>query len=151
MVMPAGLAARRDLAQDRLEAGAEFAADKPAIDRARMGRRRIGRQFRDMLDKLAALNSAGHPPLLRFKACVHVCRSLPGWRRCPKGEGHAGPDLSQPALQHLAQDPGPIAREGGRTGDRRVSEDTLHSGAAEDLARPAETAGEGAAAKERSG
>src|SRR5438105_1184831 len=60
------------------------------------------------------------------------------------GKRDGDPDLSQPALQHLAQDAGAVARQGRRARDRRVSEDALHRGAAEDAARADEDAGEGA-------
>src|ERR1051325_5741950 len=78
-----------------------------------------------------------------LETCVRCSVSLPGWRTCPKGEGHAGPDLSQPALQHLAQDAGAVAREGRRAGGCRIPEDALYGGAAEDAARPVEAAGKG--------
>jgi hypothetical protein len=68
MVMPARLAARRDMPQDHLEAGAELAADQPAVDRARMGGRRIGRQFRDVLDQgVDRERSIGHHDPSRFE------------------------------------------------------------------------------------
>src|SRR5260370_291946 len=51
MVVAAGLPAWRDLSEDHLETGAEFAIDETAVDGAGMRRRRIGRQFRDVLDQ----------------------------------------------------------------------------------------------------
>src|SRR5436305_14684517 len=68
-------------------------------------------------------------------------RELTGIGRSAKGKGHAGPDLPQPALQHLAQDAGLVARQGRRARDRRISDHALHGGAAEDAARAIKDAG----------
>src|SRR6516165_2340639 len=48
-------------------------------------------------------------------SCIARFRTLPRARPDREEEGDAGDDVPQPALQHLAQDPGAAAREGGGT------------------------------------
>src|SRR5438105_4299736 len=78
----------------------------------------------------AARPCPGHAGIL-----ISPRRELTGIGRSAKGKDHAGPDLPQPALQHLAQDTGLVTRQGRRARDRRISEHALHGGAAEDAAR----------------
>src|SRR6516162_4928744 len=73
------------------------------------------------------------------------------WRHfSPEGGEDARDDVSQPALQHLAQDPGAIARKGCRAGDCRVSENALYGGSAEAASQSIEDAGERACPEEGS-
>src|SRR5271167_3867564 len=46
-------------------------------------------------------------------SCIDGFGILPRARPDPEEEGDAGHDVPQPALQHLAQDPGAAARERG--------------------------------------
>src|SRR5438477_1520871 len=55
----------------------------------------------------AARPSPGHAGIL-----ISPRRELTGIGRSAKGKGHAGPDLPQPALQHLAQDAGLVRDKG---------------------------------------
>jgi hypothetical protein len=67
-------------------------------------------------------------------SCIARFRTLPRARPDPKEEGDAGDDVSQPALQYLAQDLGAAARKRRRADDHRIPEDALYNGAAEDAA-----------------
>ncbi len=71
--------------------------------------------------------------------------------KSPKGGTDAGHNLSQPALQHLAQDIGVAARKRRRAADHRIFEDALYGGAAEAASRPNEDAGKQAVAEEGGG
>src|SRR6516162_2645848 len=83
-------------------------------------------------------------------SCIARLRTLRRARPDPEEEGDADDDVPQPALQHLAQDLGPIAREGGRADHHRIFENALYGGTAEAASRSAQDAGEQARAKERS-
>src|SRR5205823_427354 len=86
MVMPTRLAARRNLPEDHLEAGAELAPDEPPVDRPGMRRRRVARQLGDVLDQLAAQPGIRHlrPPIpcreppLRSATVVHTTYPVMG-------------------------------------------------------------------------
>ena len=71
--------------------------------------------------------------------------------KTPKGGTDAGHNLSQSALQHLAQDLGAAARKRRRAADHRIFEDALYGGAAEAASRPNEDAGKQAVAEEGGG
>src|SRR6516225_4096828 len=64
-------------------------------------------------------------------SCIARFRILPRARPDPEEEGDAGDDVPQPALQHLAQDPGAVARKRCRADHHRISEDALHGSTAE--------------------
>src|SRR5271166_5180377 len=83
-------------------------------------------------------------------SCIARFRTLPRARPAPEEEDDAGDDVPQPALQHLAQDPGAAARKGSRADHHRIFEDALYSGTVEAASRPAQDAGTQARAKERS-
>src|SRR5215472_17485029 len=76
---------------------------------------------------------------------------LTGAFRRNRGEKNVRDDVPQPALQHLAPDFVSAAREGDRAGHRRIFEDALYRGAAEDASRPIEAARKEARAEEGSG
>ena len=60
MVMPARLAARRNLPEDHLEAGAELAPDEAPVDRPGMRRRRVGGKLRYVLDQPVIPRAISH-------------------------------------------------------------------------------------------
>src|SRR6516162_265510 len=68
--------------------------------------------------KSSTLIPASGPGLAVFTAVLGSCiarfRTLRRARPHREEEGDAGDDVSQPALQHLAQNPGTVAREWGR-------------------------------------
>ncbi len=80
MVVPARLAARRNLPEDQLEAGTELASDQAPIDGPGMRWRRVCGKLRYVLDQLTAQPGIRHlrPPMprrkppLRSAAVVHT-------------------------------------------------------------------------------
>src|SRR2546427_13198329 len=98
MIVPARLAARREMPEDHLEAGAELGADQTAVDRAGMRRWRVCRQFRDVLDQ--GIGGTGHRHL-------HEVRVGPTWADCTK-PSHIGQLIAVLALPEEARFAEPV-------------------------------------------
>src|SRR6516225_588443 len=96
----------------------------------------------------STLIPASGPGRAALSSCIAGSGPLPRLFADPEEERDAGDDVPQPPLQHLAQNPGTAARQGGRAHHHRIPEDTLHGGTAEKDPRPAEDAGQAAGAEE---